>query len=91
MSLQIGRSAAPVACEPPPVACGPVGLGGGVEGVTGVGVTTGGSVCAVSFLGSRCSLAHDPPNRQQIDPNKFIGQSSDWREKPRARSPALIT
>ena len=54
--LQVCRSAAPVACEAR-AACGPV-LGGGVGGV---GVTTGGSVRAVSFLGSRCSLAHDPP------------------------------
>ena len=47
--LQVCRSAAPVVCEPR-VACGQVGLGGGVEGVTGVGVTTGGSVRAVSFV-----------------------------------------
>ena len=32
-----------------------------MEGVTGVGVTIGGSVRAVSLPGSRCSLGHDPP------------------------------
>ncbi len=67
--LQVCRSAAPVACKPR-VACGPVGLGGGVESVTGVGVTTGGSVRAVSFLGFSLSLAHDPPNRQQTRPQQ---------------------
>jgi hypothetical protein len=34
--LQVCRSAAPVVCEAR-VACGPVGLGGRVEGVTGAG------------------------------------------------------
>jgi hypothetical protein len=72
--LQVCRSAAPVACEPPPVACGPVAGGGGGGGLSG----PGGSVLAVSFVGSRCSLGHDAPNRQQIDRKKFIGQSSDW-------------
>ena len=36
---------------------------------------TGGSVRVVSLAGSRYSLEHDPPNRQQIDRKKFIGQS----------------
>jgi hypothetical protein len=71
---QVCRSAAPVACEAR-AACGPVGLGGGVGGVTGVGVTTGGSVRAVSFLGSRfrSGMSHRPDNRSTAT----IGHSSN--------------
>jgi hypothetical protein len=67
--LQVCRSTTPGACEPPPVACGPVAGGGGVGDLSG----PGGSVLAVSVVGSRCSLGHDPPKRQKIDRKKFIG------------------
>jgi hypothetical protein len=67
--LQVCRSTTPGACEPPPVACGPVAGGGGVGDLSG----PGGSVLAVSVVGSWCSLGHDPPKRQKIDRKKFIG------------------